>query len=280
MDFTVTRPRSNVAVVDLPFEGKFKWWCLLTADRHWDNPFSDRKMQKRHLKLAQARGAGIIDIGDLFCGMQGKWDGRSNKEALRPEHMRDDYYDALVETAADFFAPFAENFITMGEGNHETGILKRHEINMITRLTDELNHREDTNLCNGGYSGWVILRFPTTTYKIWYIHGYGGGGPVTKGVIQSNRRATYLPDADIVLTGHIHEDWGLKIPRVRCTNEGDVFHDVQHHIQLPTYKDEYRDGKGGFHIETGKPPKPIGATWLKFHSNGRSRVGFDVIEAR
>jgi hypothetical protein len=38
-----------------------------------------------------------------------------------------------------------------------------------------------------------------------------------------------------------------------------------------TYKEEYGAGEGGWHIETGKPPKPLGAWWLRF-TWSRSRV--------
>ena len=40
-------------------------WILLTSDRHWDNPKSDRRLQTKHLQLAKERNALIIDNGDL-----------------------------------------------------------------------------------------------------------------------------------------------------------------------------------------------------------------------
>jgi hypothetical protein len=39
-------------------------------------------MEKRHLELARKRNAVIIDGGDLFCAMQGKYDPRSDKRDL------------------------------------------------------------------------------------------------------------------------------------------------------------------------------------------------------
>ena len=58
-------------------------------------------------------------------------------------------------------------------------------------------------------------------------------------------------------------------------------HDIQTHIKIPTYKEEYGDGFKGWHCERGAPPKPIGAVWLRFyHSNPHDRVLYDVVRAR
>ena len=34
-------------------------------------------------------------------------------------------------------------------------------------------------------------------------------------------------------------------------------------MSIPTYKEEYIDGYGGWHVERGAAPKPIGAVWLR-----------------
>lgn len=248
---------------------------------------SNHELQKRHLTQAKKKHAGVIDIGDFFCAMQGKFDKRGKKGDLRPEHKVDDYLDALVRTASDFFEPFARQFIVIGMGNHETGILKHHETNLTSNLVVELNRRTGSTVYNGGYSGWVVFKFINTRTKevqirkLWYIHGYGGGGPVTRGVIQTNRKAVYLPDADIVLSGHTHDEWVMPIGRVKLDSEHRVVHDEQVHVQIPTYKDEYKDGFEGFHIEKGRPPKPVGAIWLTFKKEDRhSPISFDFTRAK
>lgn len=260
----------NVAIVTIPFRKTLDQKFLLTADRHWDNTLSNWELQQKHLQEAVAHRAGIFDFGDLFCAMQGKFDKRSDKDALRSIHCHGEYLDSLVATAADFFECAAKRIIMLGMGNHETAILKRHETNLTSRLADELNVRRGTRIYNGGYSGWAIFKLHNldtgdiTTKKLWYIHGYGGGGPVTRGVIQTNRKAVYLPDADFVITGHTHDEWIVPIQRSRIDDDGYQYLEEQIHVQVPTYKDEYTDGWGGWHVETGKPPKPIGAMWLQF----------------
>ena len=75
---------------------------LLSSDRHHDNAHADHCLEMLHLEEAVERDAGILDIGDLFCAMQGKYDRRSDLSQCRPEHREGRYLDSLVETAADF----------------------------------------------------------------------------------------------------------------------------------------------------------------------------------
>lgn len=243
------------------------FWVLLSFDRHHDNPKSNNVMEKRHLELARKRNAIIIDGGDLFCAMQGKYDKRSDKGDLKAEHKSGNYLDRLVDTAADFYGPYADLFAIMAPGNHETAISKRHETNLTERLVQTLNDRHKSNIKVGGFSGWIKFQIgvfsQSLAVNLWYHHGYGGDAPVTKGVIQTNRQAVYLPDAHIVATGHTHNEWQFPIPRIRLTNKGKIYHDEQLHLKVPSYKEEYVDGFGGWHIERGGPPKPTGAVWLR-----------------
>ena len=256
---------------------KDSFWVLLSFDRHHDNPKSDNLMEKRHLELARKRNAVIVDGGDLFCAMQGKYDPRSDKKDVKPEHQTGDYLDKLVSTAADFYGPYADLFAIMAPGNHETAISKRHETNLTERLVTMLNDRHGSKIRVGGYSGWIKFQIMAwsecLSINLWYHHGYGGDAPVTKGVIQTNRQAVYLPDAHIVATGHTHNEWQFPIPRVRLTDKGNIYHDEQLHLKVPSYKEEYVDGYQGWHIERGGPPKPIGAVWLRFSANKTTKNG-------
>ena len=235
---------------------------LLTADRHHDNLHTDHRLELEHLEEAKEAGAPIIDIGDLFCAMQGRYDPRKSYTNMRPEYIGDDYFDRLLDCAHSFYGPYADLFAVIGKGNHEKSILKRQQLDLIKGLSRRLGNVDKM----GAYAGWVLLQFKMNktryqTIRIKYHHGYGGGGPVTKGVIQANRRAVYLPDADIVMTGHIHEAWVMPFMRERINTAGNVSIEKQWHVSVPTYKEEYLAGDG-WHIETGKPPKPVGCAWL------------------
>jgi hypothetical protein len=185
-----------------------------------------------------------------------------------------------VKTAADFYGPYADLFAVMAPGNHETAISKRHETNLTERLVTMLNDRHDTNIRVGGFSGWIKFQIcvwgEVVTTNMWYHHGYGGDAPVTKGVIQTNRQAVYLPDAHIVATGHTHNEWQFPLPRIRLSDKGKVHHDEQLHLKVPSYKEEYVDGYGGWHIERGGPPKPTGAVWLRLSARKTTKDGATV----
>lgn len=613
--YRVTHPQRNVAVVAIDVADRTTWeqWFLLTSDHHWDNPKCDRQLLKKHHDEAVDREAGILSVGDLYCAMQGKYDKRSNKSAVRPEHNVGNYLDALVSTAADWYGPYAHNYIVMSQGNHECvdgetevltehgwkpiaevtedslvyslhpitqevhlshplkthcydyegqmirivhrnvdmmvtpnhriayisqnagnlrymeardvlpaggqvlsvptsgrsnreeleslsddeirlaawiltdgtlsggasifqskpamverirGILQRlgvafsenvreqlvasimgrelkkppkpqysfrilsssvglvrkllpggkyllppwvnelsqrqfdifleelilgdgsrhklqktaamlygkeeflsqvqaictingyrahlswrnrtkpqgrqagywclnitpravvavhgryaqkvdfsgkvyclttpsgnffarrngkayltgnsaikknHETDLCERLVAVLNDRHGSQVQAGGYGGWVRFLFKVGTQRssvnLKYFHGAGGGGPVTKGVIQTNRRAVFLPDAHVVVSGHVHESWQVELPRERLNIQGRTFIDNQLHICTATYKEEYGDGHDGWHVERGAPPKPLGAWWLRFFWQN-DRVDYEVIRAK
>jgi hypothetical protein len=262
----------------------FEQWFLLSSDRHHDNAHADWALERKHLDQAVEREAGIIDVGDLFCAMQGKWDKRADRSALREEYQYGNYLDRLVEVANDFYAPYAEHFIVIGKGNHETSITKRHETDLTERLTQAMTTSTGHLVHAGGYGGWVKFIFKTTktqthqiNCKFW--HGAGGGGPVTRGVITTNRMSVFLPDADIVVTGHTHDQWTVPIARERLRSNGELYLDEQVHVKCGTYKDEYGDGHSGWHIERGGPPKPIGAMWLRFYRDA-SKIKFSIVRAK
>jgi len=268
---------------DYNFGKDFEKWFLLTADQHYDSTHCDRNLLKRHHEKAVERKAGIFCFGDLFDVMQGKNDRRGSKGDLREEYKGGNYYDRVVDDATNFYKPYADNYIAMTYGNHETAIIKHQETDVLKRLVDGLN-TDGSDVQLGAYSGWIVFRFHSNEgrvrkFRLFYHHGSGGGGPVTKGVIQTNRRAVYLPDANIIVTGHIHEAWHLETVQERINKVNTPYLSTQHHVQLPTYKEEYLDGVG-WHVERGAPPKPLGGYWLRFYFSTRDDVTFEVIRAQ
>jgi UDP-2,3-diacylglucosamine pyrophosphatase LpxH len=275
--YTVETTSKNVLTLHFPtVKAGWSQWLMLSSDHHLDNPYCDRQLLKRHLDKAVERNALCFFFGDVFCAMQGKFDKRSSMDDIRPEDVGEDYLDRIVDHAAQFYMPYRENIALVSKGNHETSIRKRHGTDLISSLVKLLNYQQEKSVYEGWYGGWVRMLFTANkthrmSKKLKYHHGAGGGGPVTRGVIQTNRQAVYQPDADIVVNGHTHDAWTVPIARERLSDQGKIKRDVMHFIRTPSYKDEYADDAIGFHTEKWGAPKPLGCVWvrLEFDTSGK-----------
>ena len=148
-------------VLTLSFDDvKSGWekWFLLSSDRHWDSAQCDRKLMFDHLKQAVERDAHIIDTGDFFSMMEGKYDPRKNYENLRPEYVMEDYLGAITRDAIKQLKPYADRFVLLAKGNHDQSVKKHNSIDVMTLLTDGLRDA-GSNVQLGGYSGWVRFQF-------------------------------------------------------------------------------------------------------------------------
>lgn len=254
-------------------------WFLLSADRHHDSRFCNLALVKEHMERAKERDAYVLDFGDLFDAMQGKYDPRRAYPEMQPKYLTrmleegKGYLDVIVADALDYYAPYADRFLLIAKGNHETAIEQHNDTNLTQRLVAGLNERGG-NVQTGFYGGYVRFSFTINgtqrqSINMKYFHGNGGSSaPVTRGVIQTNRQAVIYPDADIVVNGHNHESYIVHVPRERLTDMGRVKRDVQWHIRTPGYKDGWDDGAEGFDVQHGSP-KANGAVWLRFFYKGK-----------
>jgi len=245
----------------------------ILSDIHWDNPKCDWDLLIKHLNYFKENNIPIFVNGDFFCLMQGRGDPRRNKSDIRTEHNTANYLDSIVETAVEWWSPYAHLLTVIAYGNHETGIIKFQETDILQRFVDLLNYKNNTNVQTGGYGGWLIIRqfynsLSNITTKIKYFHGTGGGGIVTKGALNLTRALEMYEGQDVMIYGHIHEN--------SCRNDvrDSISYDVKnkqykhkqkhiHSLIAGTYKEEYGDGSKGWHVERGAPIKPTGGRILK-----------------
>ena len=186
----------------------------LLSDIHWDNPKCDRKLLKRHLNYCKKESIPIVIVGDMFCLMQGRGDNRKNKSDILPEHNNSHYLDSVVETAVEWWAPYAHLIAVIGYGNHETAIIKWQETDVLKRFVQMMNLKHNTDIKLGGYGGWIVYSLiirekdkpVTATFKHKYYHGSGGGGIVTKGALNLTRALEMYEGMDVFSMGHIHEN--------------------------------------------------------------------------
>lgn len=242
----------------------------LFSDIHWDNPKCDRVLLKKHLDYCLYNNIGVVITGDLFCLMQGRGDNRRNKSDILPEHNNFKYLDSIVETAVEWFTPYVSILKVISYGNHETGIIKWQETDILQRFVDLLNMTTGSNIQVGGYGGWIVYEITyrgtsKVNFKHKYFHGSGGGGIVTKGAINLTRALETYEGFDLFSMGHIHENSCRNDSReILHTNAGTTEIRLKqiHHAITGTYKEEYGDGSKGWHVERGAPPKPLGGRIL------------------
>ena len=246
---------------------------LLISDLHWDNPHCDRGLLKNHLDEAVKRNAAIILNGDTYCCMGGRYDRRADKSLIRPEHNTDRYFDAIVDTSVEWFSPYAKNILLIGYGNHETAIIKHGETDLLQRFASTLNYATGSAVEVGGYGGTIDIRvlhdnLRGVNFVVHYYHGAGGGGPVTKGVIQDQRLLASTEGYDLTWMGHVHELYYHQnmIHRYDRSTKT-LLQKPIHQLRTATYKEEWDGGYMGFHTERGRGPKPLGGYWMKLETS-------------
>jgi UDP-2,3-diacylglucosamine pyrophosphatase LpxH len=251
-----------------PMKGGERQRILFIADEHWDNAHCNRTLLKSHLKQAMEQGAPVIRVGDTFCAMQGKWDKRSDQNQMRSEHRGGNYLDKLVDTSVAWYAPYASCIALSLRGNHETSIIKHHETDLMDRWHTLTKHVAK------GYTGlvapyWAFLavRIPTPQgpdVRVAYLHhGYGGGGEVTRGMIDNNRTRSQV-FADWFISGHIHR-------RNQDENVVLTYHPQSHTIaerrqlflRCASYKTEW---ESGWQAQRGQAARPLGGWWVEIES--------------
>lgn len=278
--------RHSKNVHELELKGKQVRLAVL-SDLHWDNPKCNRELLKEHLDYCLENNIAVMVNGDFFCLMQGKGDRRGSKSDIRPEHNNSKYLDSIVETAVEWFSPYASILTVLGYGNHETAIIKYQETDILQRFVDLLNYKNNSNVMTGGYGGWVMIRqvysgrTKIVSYKLKYFHGSGGGGVVTKGALNLTRALEMYEGFDIFTMGHIHENSARHDVRDTVsyiTSKGYCLEQKELHLMITgTYKEEYGDGSKGWHVERGAPIKPIGGRILILNTHRKFKQGKDEL---
>jgi len=104
-----------------------------------------------------------------------------------------------------------------------------------------------------------------SSHVMYYNHGNGGSSPVTRGVIQTNRRQVAI-HADFYLSGHLHAEFELPLTRVRVTRSDTLTIEKVKHWQLGTYASTFG---GRWEAQKGFAAPTLGGRWMNFryHNN-------------
>lgn len=261
----ISRPSDMVLDVRQSYTSRkqtFKY--LLISDVHFDNPKCDRALFFKHLDQAREAGAKVLIFGDLFCLMQGKYDPRSAKSSIRPEHLKNNYLDAVINDTAEKLEPYKDLFLTFSDGNHETSITKRLETSPLERLCDLLNGK-GANIKHMPYMGFVRLFYRMgggngRTVNLFYSHGHWGG-VISKGTQAAMRYSAMAPQADVIYSGHTHDRNLVEMMRYNVTQSGTANVRPQYYLKGGCYKEEFDTGSG-WAVERIAMPKNLGGWWM------------------
>lgn len=248
---------------------------LFLGDLHLDSSRADRGVVKRLLDEAVDREALIVLLGDVFDVMQGHMDRRATLAALKKEYAGDSggYLGAVLDDVTTFLKPYAKHIWVILQGNHESSVLKYAGVRIEQLLAVELN-RAGGSISTPGYQTYAAVRLTKgldkeneryTSVPFWIAHGHGGGGEVTKGVIQAQRRAVTYPDARFVVSGHVHSSYFVAHDQWRLMHSTlRPYATEQEHYVVNTFKDEFSGGMG-YHVEKGRGPKTPSGWWVRFY---------------
>lgn len=271
----IRRVASNSLVIGMArINAGWRQKFLLRSDAHHDSPKCDRKTETSDLDQAIEENAGILDFGDLYDAMQGKGDPRGNLDDLLPQYKTGKYLDALVDVAAQDYKPYARQWLVLADGNHETSVRAKKEVDLTERTVAAFRREPDCFTEKGAYAGWITFQFEMRktvrqSLRLYYCHGTGGNGTSTFGVGQIRTQASYLNDADFIVNGHNHNAYHVPLVALGCNAQGKPYDKVIHSLRTPGYKRGFRhDTTGGFEIEKGHAPQPVGCCWLEFVYNG------------
>jgi|688.fasta_scaffold01179_29 hypothetical protein len=249
---------------------------FLSSDWHYDNPKCLRDKLHKHLDITKEKQGHALCFGDFFCFMQGKYDPRSSKKDIRPEHKVSNYIDAVIDDTVELLKDYP--ILMVSNGNHERNLLTRLETDVVQRYVDKHNLISDYKTYVGGYHGFIKFVFHnnnsnTKTYLMYFHHGLWGGS-VMKGFQANTRYASYV-DADFIVSGHIHTRHLDESMRYNITKTGNLELRPQYFIKSGTYKEEYLTDNG-WAIEKLAIPKNIGGWFLEFTGKHRDTIDFKI----
>lgn len=242
-------------------------WILNVSDVHYDSVDCDRKLLKRHFDQAKERNAWIIITGDWFDAMGTKKDPRSLPNDIRPEYNKvgGSYIDLIVKDSYDFLKPYKENIKLITEGNHETNITRRQQIDPLNYLIELLNQGEET-VQLGRYEGAIVFKFQRSkdsnrgTSSWYYHHGYGGSAKRSKGILEADIMVSQHQWADILTSGHTHQKWDY----LHTTKHLNILTDSWETRETTILKTGSYKKRSGWAVEKGFNEPTLGGYWVKY----------------
>lgn len=231
----------------------------LMSDLHVGAVNVDYDLIKKEISTAKSNGDRVCINGDIFDFILLGDRKRYRQDVLHPRLLgRKDVVQEAIRWASELLSPIVNQIDMIGVGNHEFVLEQIHSFDPIQALLYELNsckHKDAKHVIHhGGVTGFLDYRLKYGSKKsnysikvgsnskrfvIYYHHGGGGSAPVTKGMIDFNRKDTFV-DADVIWLGHKHNRFTSHVRKLACPESGDQPNtkDVRH-IMTGAYSDTY-----------------------------------------
>jgi hypothetical protein len=167
-----------------------------------------------------------VATGDQFDAIH-RLDNRYELESFDPEILKAAknnigvFHNEAVDRLATLMRPAAERCIGILDGNHETKLRTRYDIDQTDALLRRLR-QHNPGLQRSGYYAVVVLKFTRkgttgSSRIVIYVH-HGVGAPVTKGgrANAALRLRNVMLEADIYACGHYHtaDSWPEQTMRI------------------------------------------------------------------
>lgn len=228
----------------------------LMSDLHIGASHVDYRMMEKEIADAAEKKDRVLINGDLLDLILPKDAKRYQPDSVHPRiAKRNDQVNAVVDWAVELLSPVAHQIDMLGIGNHEAQTTRWHSVDPTLLVLYELEklakQRDPQHVIHyGGYTGFVDYRVkvrpnnPTSgaslRWILYYHHGSGGAAPVTRGLIDFNRKDTFIAEADAIWMGHKHQRLAVSVEKLRCPLRGDTV-DVRpvYHLMTGAYFQTY-----------------------------------------
>lgn len=276
------------------------------SDLHIGSVHTDYELIKKELQFAKEKGDRIAINGDVFDLILPSDHKRFKADVLHPRMLgRTNIVNEAIKWATELFTPVVDLIDGIGCGNHETALEKHHSYDPILALIYELEkvRKAEGIIHHLGYTGFIDYRYRyksrtqraktnsnSKRFVPYYHHGAGGSAPVTKGMIDFNRKDVWVV-ADAIWFGHKHNRLMDHIYRMSCPESGDQprMHDVRH-IMTGAYFDTYKGQsqqsirkhgrRANYAADAGFAPQGKGGSRVEIRplANGPETIDIKVIQ--
>lgn len=189
------------------------------SDLHIGSPKCDYELIKERVKsVKDGENTYAIIIGDVVNNSTKTSCGDVFEEELTPMQQ--------VQQAVSIFAPIQDKILVITSGNHERKSYKNDGIDLLYFLASELKMEDRYDYC----SCLLFLRFGRNNmkrkicYSIYCQHGDGSSGRTIGGKANSISRRGAIIDADIIVSGHTHQQLTFREVSFKCDPQNNSYY--------------------------------------------------------